>query len=314
MRKMWAAGAAIVLCLALGGVPVVGQDETEPVASLATSPAPAPMVPAMVTGEFECFDRANCEERMSDPRVNGVHTPTMIREIDVPGANGFVAWGSLTIPGPDGDWTGPFFAMAGWDFSPVGRMVRVLEGTGAYEGWTYVSWPVTYGTERQEVEGMIYKGPPPQMAVGQDEAKSASTSTLETAVPMAPAMVTGELECFDRANCEERMSDPRVNGVHTPTLVREIDVPGANGYVVWATATIPGPDGDWTGPFFAMAGWDYSPKSRQLRVLEGTGAYEGWTYVSWPISHGTERQEVEGMIYKGPPPQLVLPEPVESAE
>ena len=30
MRKLWAASAALLVCLALGGMPVLGQDETEP--------------------------------------------------------------------------------------------------------------------------------------------------------------------------------------------------------------------------------------------------------------------------------------------
>ena len=30
MRRMWAAGAAMVMCLALGGLPALAQDETEP--------------------------------------------------------------------------------------------------------------------------------------------------------------------------------------------------------------------------------------------------------------------------------------------
>ena len=96
MRRLWAAGAVIILCLALGGVPVVGQQETEPAASPAASLTPAPMVPAIVTGEIECFNRANCEERMSDPRVNGVSNPRIIREIDVPGTDGYVIWGTVT--------------------------------------------------------------------------------------------------------------------------------------------------------------------------------------------------------------------------
>jgi hypothetical protein len=45
MRKLWAAGAAILVCLALGGVPVLAQ-------SPATSPVQ--MTPAMVTGTSDC--------------------------------------------------------------------------------------------------------------------------------------------------------------------------------------------------------------------------------------------------------------------
>ena len=43
MRRMWAAGAAIVVCLALGGAPAVGQE--------ASAPAPGP---ALVTGTETC--------------------------------------------------------------------------------------------------------------------------------------------------------------------------------------------------------------------------------------------------------------------
>jgi hypothetical protein len=78
MRRMWAAGAAIVLCLALGGIPVVAQ-----------SPSPAPARLALVTGTMDCFSMGtytetsqngathghlpdvSCSTRMSDPRVSG---------------------------------------------------------------------------------------------------------------------------------------------------------------------------------------------------------------------------------------------------
>jgi hypothetical protein len=123
------------------------------------------MVPATVTGEEECFSAGHCEMRLSDPRVSGRNEPRRLGEVDVP--NGFVAWGTATIRGPDGDWTGPWAVMAGSDFSKTSQMIKILEGTEAYEGWTFVVWVTTPpGWQRgqpTEVEGVIYRGSAPQL-------------------------------------------------------------------------------------------------------------------------------------------------------
>ncbi len=45
MRKMWAAGAAVLVCLTLGGLPVAGQDESEPTGAVwVTGTASCPTV------------------------------------------------------------------------------------------------------------------------------------------------------------------------------------------------------------------------------------------------------------------------------
>ena len=65
MRKVWAAGAAIVMCLALGGLPALAQESSE-------SPAPTmPTGEVVFTGTATCGFGSPEEWLTSDPMVTG---------------------------------------------------------------------------------------------------------------------------------------------------------------------------------------------------------------------------------------------------
>ena len=50
----------------------------------------------------------------------------------------------------------------------MSRIIALLEGTEAYEGWAVVGWVTTpegWQGEPQELEGVIYQGEAPEMAL-----------------------------------------------------------------------------------------------------------------------------------------------------
>jgi hypothetical protein len=171
MRRMWAAGAAIVVCLALGGIPVVAQSPSPgPTATPST-----PTGPALVTGMRQCagtfsstsvdgvqlgqMPDLTCTNTMSDPRITGPGTAVFNGACYPP--NGCVYWGTYHIDGPDGAWDGTW---NGTDDKDLGKAVFMgfLGGTGAYQGWTFaVVMLDDFSGVPQPLSGLIYQGPPP---------------------------------------------------------------------------------------------------------------------------------------------------------
>jgi len=168
MRRLWAAGAAIVVCLALGGLPVLAQEASEnPSAPLAEQ--------AVVTGtQVDCnpvkmwttgyengvSQRRDgvvaCEMAMDDPRVSGM--ATVDYNSDGYGDD-WVNWGTWELAGPDGTWVGSWTgAEPGGGIYHGGSALSLLvaAGTGAYEGWSYIASGRDSG-----IVGLIYEGPPP---------------------------------------------------------------------------------------------------------------------------------------------------------
>ena len=166
MRRMWAAGAAIVMCLVLGAVPVGAQ-----------SPSPQDAA-AWVTGTVACLPRTegtpstvdgvvqvrglvlDCTLTMSDPRVSGTAARTYNEDCH-PGV-GCVTWGSVEATLGDGTWVGSFDGIV--DASRQAATYNVFEGTGTYAGWTYVAQATGGLGEPVTVVGLLYQGPPPPSA------------------------------------------------------------------------------------------------------------------------------------------------------
>ena len=111
MRRMWAASAAMLVCLVLGGMPALAQKASN-------SPTVSPVV---VSGTWGCTKTdpgtrgtsdglmwggtgardqvLECDLALSDPRVIGPTTITF--NDDCFGAE-CIFWGTLVIEGPDG--------------------------------------------------------------------------------------------------------------------------------------------------------------------------------------------------------------------
>jgi hypothetical protein len=180
MRKMWAAAAAILVCLALGGVPALAQSPaggSPPVGSPAATPGPA----AWVTGTATCptddlgsssTDAAGvqhfrngtfkCVTTTSDARVSGRHSTTTWNA-DWWGAPGlsrgeFVQWASVRLENSAGAWEG---RLSGVGAVPErGDIITIwYTGTGAYAGLSYFEqWT---GADPWKLQGLIFPGDPP---------------------------------------------------------------------------------------------------------------------------------------------------------
>jgi hypothetical protein len=174
MRSLWAAGAAIVMCLALGGMPALAQSpvvQTEWAAVTGTSTCGDVTTPGreqFATPPYTLSGQVMaCTKTASDPRVSGAATTVLNVETwdpDLP-ANA-VAWGDEEIQGSEGTWTGRFYGI--YDDDGVLHLVHILAGSGAYEGWTYAySSTVPAGSLAATTVGVIqHSVPPPGFPVG----------------------------------------------------------------------------------------------------------------------------------------------------
>ena len=145
MRRLWAASAAIVMCLALG-VPALAQEEAVAVTATQVCSGTPPTL--------------SCDVTASDPRVTGTVAVTVGGDVSVPDRAETVMWGDSSLAGPDGDWSGHWTNV--WDSQGTMHSLTVYTGDGAYEGWTYVTLQTDpSGTATGDFIGVIYQGPPP---------------------------------------------------------------------------------------------------------------------------------------------------------
>lgn len=169
MRRMWAAGAAIVMCLALGGAPAAAQSPSappaEPVTAFVSGTGSCQFVPPGTSVNIEGVRRDQagfaCSWEMSDPRVSGPGEGTW----SIACWNGneiCLYWGDMTITGPDGTWAGAFQGQDASSLDTLGHgfvaLQQVLEGTGAYAGWTYIAH-LLFNYSTMTADGIIYEGP-----------------------------------------------------------------------------------------------------------------------------------------------------------
>jgi hypothetical protein len=146
--------------------------------------------------------------------------------------------------------------------------------------------------------------------------------------PMAPAKVTGtwageggEFEftpmdgySLGRAWAPEgsttvSASDPRVSGTATTEwwnacyLVGPDDPPYyPSGCIYWGTQRLDGPDGSWEGSYRGVDDESLG-QAFHLLLMEGTGAYEGLSFVAHVQDPFTgEPVTMTGLIYEGPLP------------
>jgi hypothetical protein len=182
VSKLWAATAAIVVCLALGGVPVLAQEEGTP-----------PFREAVVVeGEqvdctFASYDRwledgliyaqateLVCTGNYSDPRLNGTwkiagwYDGCFTTTGEVYGPATCIYWSSSSVmTDDDGTWSGSETCLDVSQGPQARRCMGIYEGGGAYEGLTYVeSYETDLTTfENSDAHGIIYEGPPPPWEV-----------------------------------------------------------------------------------------------------------------------------------------------------
>jgi hypothetical protein len=150
MRRMLAAGAAIVMCLALGGLPALAQEEATADEATTADVAPFHAVPdgsVVVEGTASCEISLGgevstegeeaflvvCTLDTSDPRVSGTERQDHYRLLAGRIGDGAV-WvlDEALLTNDEGTWRGSVQAAEGWDSLPYGEAHYV--GEGPYEG------------------------------------------------------------------------------------------------------------------------------------------------------------------------------------
>ena len=100
--------------------------------------------------------------------------------------------------------------------------------------------------------------------------------------------------------CVAEMSDPRVSGISTSSLNTDCS---SFGCVMWGTSELVGPEGTWVGDYTMTLGHGDDGHSLSTSIGEGTGAYDGWTYIANTTSVGMEGT-IEGFVFPGDPPPM----------
>jgi hypothetical protein len=163
MRRSLAIGTAILTCLTTSA-PSAGQ-----------SPSPPPSGYAWVNGTVECsswtagqYERTNgvytmrdtvahCTVTADDPRVNGPLTSSLNMDCVADGA-ACASWETGEISGPEGSWHGSSTGIV--DLEQQTDTVTVFEGSGAYEGWTFVMRTAgSVDSATAAMEGLLYLPP-----------------------------------------------------------------------------------------------------------------------------------------------------------
>lgn len=153
----------MLLCLALGGLPVLGQE---------ASPSASPSLPSAVhvTGTMVVDDiimgatalvdgvlqmrglTATTIDTMDDPRVSG--TGAITGNFDSYG-DVMTQWGTYRLENADGAWEGNWRGVL-WNRGDVTEHTMWLTGSGAYEGLTYYAH--VNGSGVIDIEGLIFPG------------------------------------------------------------------------------------------------------------------------------------------------------------
>ena len=153
MRRVWAAGVAMLVSLALGGAPVAGQSPSAAatpqatwaaVTSTGTCAPPSGGSQQLVSPPYTVSGLIfACTDTASDARVTGPSTMTFNMQTSDPRGgstdwnvvyNGTM-WLDYAIKGPNGNWTGRGNGV--YDNEGVLHIVVSLAGDGAYDGLTY---------------------------------------------------------------------------------------------------------------------------------------------------------------------------------
>ena len=150
MRRLWAAGAVIVMCLVLGVLPMLAQEEAAADRATTAGAAPFHAVPdgsVVVWGVAWCqislsggdsTDGAEgwlvgCTLDMSDPRVSGIERQDRFRLLAGSiGAGAVWAGEEAHLTNDEGSWRGSVLGVEDRATLPAGEAHYV--GEGAYEG------------------------------------------------------------------------------------------------------------------------------------------------------------------------------------
>ena len=156
------AGTVILMLVGVFTVPASGQTDSDTFVTGTLSCALAGAVIAQKDDSvlLERFP-GRCTATMSDPRVSGT-AKSEIQEacFHETGKDACLLWGAMEVTGPDGTWVGSWGAVHDETLTALPTW-SVMEGTGDYEGWTYVMFTPNQLDASAVASGLVYEGPPP---------------------------------------------------------------------------------------------------------------------------------------------------------
>ncbi len=269
MRRLLAAGAAIVVCLVIGGTQGAAQ-----------SPAAPPAV-TWVTGRDTCdftnYPVVSCAERASDPRVSGNATRTITLEPEIPD-QGALMWNDVTLAGPDGSWTGTGYGVMGADGSI--QNVEIMAGSGTYEGLVYATRGSVGPDGNATYAGLIQAGSePPGLPVAAAPSSAPSLAAIGQAADDGARIVN--VDTIDSRTRDLTVESPSVGTVKVRLLLPstfETD-PTTSFPVLYLLHGAGGDHTEWTSNTDVAA---LTAPTDLLVVMPDANAFgvEGW-YTDW---------------------------------
>ena len=139
---------------------------------------------------------------------------------------------------------------------------------------------------------------------GQTDGDTHVTGNLSCAQAGEPTSLEDDSVTLDHfpGRCIATMSDPRISGTWDSDIQEAcFNEAGAHVCLLYGTMEIAGPDGTWVGTWGSVHDATLSALPT-WGVMEGTGAYDGWTYVLFSPDQLSASAEASGLLYEGPPP------------
>ncbi len=293
------AAVVVVAAIALGATLLRGGGTTPAPGGI---PAPAPtstLTPTAVpvTGASSCSVEANgsdtidgdieeirglvlaCRTGASDSRVVG--DMAVRTSIDIRPDRSADMWGTASIAGPDGNWSGAWTGLVEKGYA-IHRMAALLEGSGAYEGLQYrftQTGNASGSSSDYELSGVIepvasFEAVTPlttNLAVSGTEACGSVQPGTSGSTELVNG-VTQERNGF--VSCTESMSDSRVAGDSTRSFNSDTQPDGSASW--WGTAEITNSGGTWTGVWSGSL--DTETNVTIAGSFIGSGSFTGLEY------------------------------------
>jgi hypothetical protein len=142
MRAVRIAGLLFVILSLIGGTAVAAIAATPDTEHSIVPVAGRLTVQQLPGGTFDVEDRvfqyrefpvAGSSHLVSDSRLSGYMLSEWNWDVQASGNQPVPAWGTMTIKGDDGSWTGEFTAIQSSGFQPI-DVRAVLFGDGGYDG------------------------------------------------------------------------------------------------------------------------------------------------------------------------------------
>jgi hypothetical protein len=151
-------------------------------------------------------------------------------------------------------------------------------------------------------------------ASGQTDSDTYVTGTLGCGLAGDVSLMDDESVTLERfpGRCVAEFNDPRITGTADSDITEVCFKEAGWKCMLWGAVELKGPDGIWVGSWTAVS--DETGGLPTWLVAEGTGAYEGWTLVTFTPNQMLPEASTFGFLYEGPPPPWGETLPLTSAD